>query len=180
MTNPTSLIQPYTVSPDQLAKLELDEEASSLAPGDYIYWLAHIPPGATLVEPCYSNDGGLMQVLGPVTMERSQSGLVLDNDNRSVNLEYYPTGTPTVVFFGDEIALDTSKLLSGVIAPQVSYDENSVYKFNVYYQVGFYSIRHLPNHPDLMSETSGGQPWEEYKGEGDLKSFPIEIRVRWE
>lgn len=183
MTQPTNLIQPYTISaggPEQRAKLELDEDASSLLPGEYIYWLAHIPPDATLIEPFYSNDGGSLQLLGTVTQERLQAGLVLDHDNRSINLEYYPAGTPTVVFFGKEIALNTSQLRSGIIVPQGSYDGKQVYKLNVYYNVKFYRIRHRPNHPELISEADGGQIWEDYKGTGDLKSFPIEVRAWWE
>lgn len=183
MSDPTSLIPPYTATaggPEQRAKLELDEDASSLLPGEYIYWLAHIPPTATLVQPFYSNDGGSLQLLGTDTKERSQAGLVLDKDNRSINLEYYPTGTPTVVFFGKEITLNTSKLRSGIVVPQGSYDGKQVYKFNIYYQVKFYRIRHRPNHPSLISEANGGQTWEDYQGDGDLKSFPVEVRVWWE
>lgn len=179
MSDPTNLIQPYTASTDQLAKLELDEDNSSLLPGEYIYWLAHIPPGATLEEPFFSNDGGSLQLLETVTLERSQAGLVLDNENRLVNLEYYPTGTPSVVFFGNDISLDTSKIRSGIVAPQVSYDGKEVYKFNIFYQVEFYRIRHLPNHPELISEADGGQLWEDYEGSGDLKSFPVEVRAWW-
>lgn len=179
MTQPTNLIQPdaSTASGEQLAKLELDEDASSRLPGEYIYWLAHIPPGSTLVQPFYSNDGGSLQLLGTVTHERSQAGLVLDDDNRLINLEYYPSGTPSVIFFGKDIALNTSKLRSGIIVPQGSYDGKQVYKFNVYYQVQFFRIRHRPSHPSLISEEDGGQLWEDYKGFGDLNSFPIEVRV---
>jgi hypothetical protein len=183
MTQPTNIVQPYTVTaggPEQRAKLELDEERSSLLPGEYIHWLAHIPPGASLVRPFYSNDGGSMQLLGTDTLERSQAGLILDGTNRSVALDYYPEGTPTVVFFGKEIALNTSQLRSGIIVPQGNYDGKQVYKFNVYYQVKFYHIKHLPAHPPLISEADGGQPWEDYKGSGDLKSFPIEVRAWWE
>ena len=183
MSDPTNILQPYTVTAggtDQRAKLELDEDRSSLLPGEYIHWLAHIPPKAALVRPFYSNDGGSMQLIGTDTLERSQAGLVLDNANRSVALDYYPEGTPTVVFFGKEIALNTSQLRSGIIAPQDSYDGKQVYKFNIYYQVKFYHIRHLPAHPELFSEADGGQQWEDYKGIGNLKSFPVEIRVFWE
>ena len=180
MTQPTNLVKPYTATADQVAKLELDEASSTLAPGNYIYWLAHIPPETNLVQPFYSNDSGSLQLLGPVTMERSQAGLVLDNENRSINLEYYPTGTPTVVFFGNGIDLDTSKLRSGIVVPQGSYDEKKVYKFNIYYQVKFYRIRHRPNHPKLIPEADGGQLWEDYKGNGGLKSFPVEVRAFWE
>ena len=184
MSDPTSLVQPYTVTaggPEQRAKLELDEAASSLLPGEYIYWLAHIPPTAKLVQPFYSNDGGSLEPVGtPEVLERSQAGLVLDNNTRSINLEYYPAATPTVVFFGNQIALDTSKLRSGIVVPQGSYDGKKVYKFNIYYQVKFYRIRHRPNHPELISEADGGQLWEDYKGSGNLKSFPVELRVWWE
>ena len=178
MSDPTNILQPYTA--EQLAKLELDEDRSSLLPGEYIYWLAHIPPDASLVQPFYNNDGGSMELLGSVTLERSQTGLVLDDANRSVALDYYPEDTPTVVFFGKEIALDTSQLRSGIVVPQDSYDGKQVYKFNIYYQVEFYHIRHRPAHPELFSEADGGQPWEDYKGAGDLKSFPIEVRAWWE
>jgi len=180
MPDPTNLIQPYTTSSDQIAKLELDEDNTTNAPGDYIYWLAHIPPGASLVQPFYSNDGGSMQLISSVTLERSQSGLVLDDSNRSINLDYYPTGDPNIVFFGKEIELDTSKLRSGIVVPQGSYDGKQIYKFNIYYQVKFYRIRHRPNHPELISEDDGGQLWEDYQGSGDLKSFPVEIRAWWE
>ena len=182
MSDPTSLIQTYTVTaggPEQRAKLELDEDNTTNAPGDYIYWLAHIPNDATLVQPFYSNDGGSMQLLSTVTLERSQAGLVLDDSNRSINLDYYPTGDHTVVFFGKEIDLDTSKLRSGIVVPQDSYDGKQVYKFNIYYPVEFYKIRHRPDHPELFSEADGGQAWEDYR-DGKLKSFPIEIRVFWE
>ncbi len=181
MTQPTNLIQPYTAGgQEQRAKLELDEDSSSLLPGEYIYWLAHIPPTANLVNPFYSNDGGSLQLLGTVTLERSQAGLVLDNANRSVSLEYYPTGTPEVVFFGKSLPLDTSKLRSGIVVPQGGYDDKQVYKFNIDYQVKFYRIRHRPSHPSLISEADGGQLWEDYKGTGDLKSFPVEVRAWWE
>lgn len=182
MSGPTTIIQPFTSpagGPEQLAKLELDEENTTLEPGDYIYWLAHIPPWAELVPPFYSNDGGSLQLLGTVTLDRSQAGLVLDGSTREVNLEYFPNGTPTVVFFGKEIDLDTSKLRSGTVAPQGSYDGSQVYKFNVFYQVKFHRIRHRPDHPALISEADGGQLWEGYKGTGDLKSFPIEVRAWW-
>lgn len=182
MTQPTNLIQPYTVTAggqEQRAKLELDEERSSLLPGEYIHWLAHIPPNATLVRPFCSNDGGSMQLLGTDTLERSQAGLVLDNATRSLALDYYPDATPTVVFFGNEVALNTSLLRSGIVTPQGNYDGKQVYKFNVYYQVKFYRIRHRPAHPDLFSEADGGQSWEDYR-DGKLKSFPIEIRAWWE
>lgn len=184
MTQPTNLIQPYTSTaggPEQRASLELDEDASSLLPGDYIYWLAHIPPGSSLVKPFYSNDGGSMEpVISSVTLERSQAGLVLDDGNRSINLDYYPTGNPTIVSFGNILQPDTSKLRSGLVVPEGSYDGKKIYKFNIYYQVKFYHIRHRPNHPALISEADGGQPWENYKGAGDLKSFPIEVRAWWE
>lgn len=184
MTQPTNVIQPYTVTaggPEKRAKMELDEDRSSLLPGEYIHWLAHIPPKANLVRPFYSNDGGSMQLLGTDTLERSQPGLVLDDANRSVALEYYPEGTPTVVFFPQHrsIPLNTSQLRNGIIVPQGSYDGKQVYKFNIFYQVKFYRIRHLPSHPSLISEADGGQPWEDYKGSGDLKSFPIEVRAWW-
>lgn len=183
MTQPTNIIQPSPLTtgvPEQRAKLELDEVASSLLPGEYIYWLAHIPPDAKMVQPFYSNDGGSLQLLGSVNLQRSQSGLILDSNNRSLNLEYYPTGTPTVVFFGNQIALDISKLRSGIIVQQGDYDGKQVYKFNVYYQVKFYRIRHRPSHPILIPEASGGKLWEDYKGSGELKSFPVEVRVWWE
>lgn len=185
MTQPTNLIQPYTTTaggPEQLAKLELDDDNSSLLPNEYIYWLAHIPPGATLVQPFYSNDGGNLQILGTVTQERFQAGLVLDSNTRSINLEYYPDGTPNVVFFPSThtIPLDTSKLSSGIVIPKGDYDGKQVYKFNIYYQVKFHYIRHRPNHPSLISEAAGGKIWEDYKGSGDLKSFPIEVRAWWE
>lgn len=183
MSDPTSLIQPYTTTaggPEQRAKLELDEERSSLLPGEYIHWLAHIPPDASLVQPFYSNDGGSIELIGtPEVLDRSQAGLVLDNDNRSLNLEYYPSATPTVIFFGKEIALNTSQLRSGIVVPQARYDGLQVYKFNVFYQVKFYKIRHRPAHPSLISEADGGQPWEDYKGAGQLKSFPVEVRAWW-
>ena len=181
MSGPTNLLQPYTAGSEQRAKLELDDENSSLLPGDYIYWLAHIPPGASLVEPFYSNDGGSLQPVGaPKLLQRSQSGLVLDDSTRSINLDYYPTGDPTIVFFGKEIALNTSKLRSGIVVPQGSYDGKQVYKFNIYYQVKFYPIRHSPNHPILISEAEGGQLWEDHSEDGDLKSFPVEVRAWWE
>jgi len=183
MTQPTNLIQPYTTTAggqEQRATLELDEDNTTNAPGDYIYWLAHIPPGAALVQPFYSNDGGSMQLVGSVNLERSQSGLVLDDSNRSISLDYYPTGTPKVISFGNILQPDTSKLRSGLVVPQGTYDGKKVYKFNIYYQVKFYRIRHRPAHPSLISEADGGQLWEDYKGAGDLKSFPIEIRAWWE
>lgn len=179
MTQPTSLIQPYTASVSRSAKLELDTDSSSLLPGEYIYWLAHIPTDAKIVQPFYSNDGGNLQLLGSTILDRSQVGLVLDGNNTQVNLEYYPTGTPIVVFFGNEIPLDIGKLRGGVVTPQGNHGDE-VYKFNVYYQVEFHNIRHLPNHPRLVSAGAGGQPWEEYTGAGDLSSFPIELRVFWE
>lgn len=180
MTQPTNLIQPYTAdTEDQRAKLELDEENSSLLPGDYIYWLAHIPPGSSLVKPFYSNDGGSMQLVSSKSLERFQAGLVLDNKTRSINLDYYPTGNPTIVSFGNILQPDTSKLRSGLVVPEGSYDGIKIYKFNIYYQVKFYLIRHRPNHPELVSAREGGQNWEDYKGTGDLKSFPIEIRAWW-
>lgn len=182
MTQPTNLVQPYTATaggPEQRAKLELDNDNSSLLPDEYIYWLAHIPPGATLVQPFYSNDGGSLQLLNQITLKRLQAGLVLDNDNRSVNLEYYPTGTPTVIFFGQNISLDTSKLRNGIVTPQGKYDGKQVYKLNVSYEVKFHLIRHRPNHPSLISEADGGLLWEDYEGIGDLKSYPIEIRAWW-
>lgn len=185
MTQPTNLIQPYTATVgghelEQRAKIELDEEASSLLPGEYIFWLAHIPPDATLVEPFYSNDLGSFQVLGKVNLERSQEGLVLDNDTRSISLEYYPTGDPAVVFFGAKIPLNINQLRSGIVVPQDSYDGKQVYKFSVIYQVAFYRIRHRPNHPDLIKESDGGVPWEEVRAESDDKSsFPIEFRAWW-
>ena len=185
MSDPTNLIQPYTTTAggtEQRAKLELDEERSSLLPGEYIHWLAHIPPDALLAQPFYNNDGGSTQLMGSGTLERSQAGLVLDDATRSVALDYYPVGTPTVVFFPwhRSITLNPSQLRSGLIVPQDKYDGKQVYKFNVFYQVKFYKIRHRPAHPSLISEADGGQPWEDFKGSGNLKSFPIELRVFWE
>ncbi len=130
MTQPTSKIQPYTATLEQIAKIELDEDNSSLLPGDYIYWLVHIPKGASLVKPFYSSDNGNLDLVGTSEfLERSQAGLVLDDKNRSVNLDYYPTGTPSIVPFGNELVPDTSKLRSGLVVPKGVYDDKKVYIF---------------------------------------------------
>lgn len=180
MNQPTSLLQPYTASIDQQAKLELDEENSTLLPGDYVYLLAHIPPGASLVKPFYSSDSGPMQLLGSVVLERSQAGLVLNDTTRSINLEYFPKFTPWEVFFGNEISLDLGKLRSGIVVPSDDYDGKEVYQFNIYYQVEFHRIRYRPNHPGLIHQDYGGIAFEEYRGSGELSTWPFNVQVFWQ
>lgn len=179
MADQTNLIQPSTAATTQQAKLELDEAANTLEPDDYIYLLAHIKSISKLVEPFYSSDSGPMQLLGTVTQERFQAGLVLNDVTRSIQLNYYPAGTPIVVFFGNEISFDTSKLRGGLVIPNDYYGKQ-VYKFNIYYQVNFHRIRHRPNHPALIPEAEGGILWENYKGTGSLKSWPVEYQVGYD
>lgn len=180
MTQPTSTIQPYNggtiTDVSSRAKLEIDEKKSTLLPNEYVYLLANIPLGKVLKEPFSSSDSGVMQLLGEEEQERSQSGLVFNNQTRSISLEYLPVGTPDIVFFGNIIPIDMSKLRGGVVEPAIEYDGIEVYKFNVFYNVNFHVIRHIPNHPELIS---GGIEWEKYRGDGDLKSWPVEYQVEW-
>ena len=188
MTQPTNLIHPHALSVDgddvdRIAKLELEPDVNTFLPGEYVYLLAHIPKGAKVIEPCYCSDLGNIQLLGKTTQRREQSGLVLNNKTRTIILEYQPAALPEVIFFGAEIELAVSRLRSGIIAP-VDYDGVQPYKLNVYYDVEFYRIRHLPNHPELVPESDGGVSWEEYFNgtpilDGALLSWPVEYQVKW-
>ena len=191
MPQPTSIIPGITDSAAQassFAQLEFDEPSNTLEPNDYIYLLAHMPPGKQVFEPFKSSDSGPMQLIGMVEEERAQAGLELNAENLSVQLTYYPFDTPVIVFFGNSIAIDQSKLRSGLVVPTETvsgteknpYDGTEVYKFNVYYKVQFARIRHLPNHPLLISEADGGILWENYKGTESLKSWPVTYQVGYE
>ena len=183
MTQPTNLLQPYTSTegrPDHLSKLELDEVRSSLLPGEYVYLLAHIPPGTSLVNPFLSTDSGSITQLSIETQMRKQVGLELNASTTSINLNYYPTGTPQVIFFGNEIQLDTSKLRGGLVVPIDPYDGSIIYKFNILYDVKFYILRYRPNHPALISQADGGTPFEDYQGDGDLSSWPFGVQIYWQ
>lgn len=184
MTQPTSLIQPYSATAiggaEQLAKLEIDTERSPLVPGEYVYLLAHTPPGAYLVKPFRSTDSGSIQQLQNEHHQRLQVGLELNASTTSISLDYYPTGTPQVVFFGNEIQLDISKLRSGLIVPADPYDGSIIYKFNVLYDVEFHVLRYRPNHPVLTSRANEGVPFEEFQGVGNLSSWPFGIQIYWQ
>lgn len=183
MPDPTSLLQPSSSTLGetwQPAKLELDEKRSTLLPGEYVYLLAHVPPGASIVKPFLSTDSGSITKLTSETQERSQAGLELNATTLSVNLNYYPTGTPLVVFFGNEIPLDINKLRSGIVIPDGDYDGSTICRFNVIYNVKFYVLRYKPNHPELIAQASGGVPFEEYRGSGSLSSWPFGIKVYWQ
>ena len=180
MADPTGIIPGLTSEDAQatsFAQLEFDEPANTLEPFDYVYLLAHVPPGKQLVEPFKSSDRGSMQSLGIVNLERVQAGLELNAQNLSLQLNYYPFGTPIIYFFGNSTPINQSKLRSGIVAPLGKYDGEEVYIFNVVYQVQFHRIRHRPNHPALISEADGGILWEDYKGTGALSNWPVSYQV---
>lgn len=175
----TALIQPAgTADASQGYVFEFDDDVhgddTSFAPGVDIYSLFQARNGERFLSGV-ANDQVALVNKGLVTRRRFQAGLVLNNETRSINLAYLPIDTPSVVFFGATVSLDQGKLKNGIAMP-LNYDGKQPVTFNVYFNSQFTQLKHSPMTPALVS---AGAPWEEWEGDGDLSSWPVEYQVEY-